>query len=364
MVNKKRGRKIRIAAGIFISLLGIFSGNAFAVTVLPDPTTIVDGLPIVRPFDDFLSYSAKLLIEWDNLFDVPWNGDDFNVATGTGTLDVLLMTPTHAPGDNDPINAGGMTFAFQDSLISSTGDHEVTFDGTWGYYQPPAANPNVVEGPVLVDTLLSYLQKAFGPEATIPVFTFDLNQTGAHPDILLSAVVRIIDPGCIDNSSPACDPANTANDTVIDEWALDDLFQPGNGLYDQNQPSLTEGEICVDGATQDFCVNNNLGSGKMDFLVFAPTMDLSLYSGQGYWFVGELHMGTTEEVCTPPEHGNGPPKCEPALGALDNGGEELFLSGGFTPFRPPDNPTIPEPGTFFLLASGLGLAAFGRKKLF
>lgn len=351
---KIQSKSAKVLSFVFAVLLICgFSGNALAVTVLPDPTTIVDGLPIVQVYDDFLSYSAKLLIEWDNRFDVPWNGDDFNIATGTGTLDVILMTPTHAPGDNDPINAGGSTFAFQDSLISSTGSQEPTFDGTWGYFQPPAANPNVIEGPVLVDTLLSYLQKAFGPDATVPVFTFDMNETGDSPDILLTARVQIIDPGA--------DEEDPSDDTVINEWSLDLNPQAGDGDYDPAAQITVFGQICVDGNTQDFCVNNNIGSGKMDFLVVAPTMDLSLYDGMGYWFVGTLSMGSTEEVCVPQEHG--PDKCSLVPGALDNGGEELFLSGGFTAFQPPPEPVIPEPTTLLLLSSGLGLAAL-RKKFF
>lgn len=346
---------------VIIVGLGIqaFSPSASAVTILPDPTTTVDGLPIVQQYDDFLSYSAKLLIEWDNLFDVPWDENDYDVATGTGTLDVIIMTPTHAPGDNDPVTQGGTDFAFQDSLLSSTGSQETTFSGTWGYFQPPAANPNVIEGPVLVDTVLSYLQKAFGPDATVPVFTFDLNETGDSPDILLTAQVRIIDPGCIDNSSAACDPANTANDTVIAIWALDGLTQAGNGLYDPLAQINVQGEICVDGNTEDFCVDNNIGSGKMDFLIVAPTMDLSLYDGMGYWFVGDLSLGTTEEICVPQEHG--PDKCDPHPGALDNGGEELFLSGAFTPFNPPDTPVIPEPASILLVALGMAGVAFSKR---
>lgn len=340
-------RNVAIIAGLLLTLGTIFSGSAQAVTVLPDPTTIVDGLPIVRQFDDFLSYSAKLLIEWDNLFDVPWNGDDFDIATGTGTLDVILMTPTHAPGDNDPVTAGGMDFAFQDSLISSTGSMEPTFSGTWGYFEPSAPNPNVIEGPVLVDDLLLYLQKAFGPDATIPVFTFDMNETGSSPDILMTAKVQIIDPGA--------DEDDPSDDTVIAEWSLDDII---NGIYDASNPITVEGEICVDGLTADFCVDNNIGSGKMDFLVFAPTMDLSLYDGMGYWFVGMLEMGSTEEVCVAQEHG--PDKCSLVPGALDNGGEELFISGGFTAFHPPEEPVIPEPTTLLMLGSALGLTLSRR----
>ena len=385
MWNDKFREKMQKAIAVaifFISVYTGFSASASAI-ILPDPTTMVDGLPIVQPYDDFLSYSAKLLIEWDNRFDVPWNGDDYDASVGTGKLDVTLLTPAMGK-DNNPVTIGGMDFIFQDPLAAVTGSQNPTFSGTWGYFTPDDGKTQTAEGPVLVDTVLAYLQKAFGPEATIPVFTFDMNETGDSPDILLTAKVQIINPGCIDNSSADCDPANTANDTVVAEWALDNLTQAGNGIYDPDQPIITQGQICVDGDTQDFCVSNNSvgGSGKMDFLVVAPTMDLSLYDSMGYWFVGMLNMGTTELVCTQPEHG--PEKCEYVAGALDNGGEELFLSGGFTPFVQPPPPTceelgtcptceelgtcpptvIPEPTTLLLFGSGLALAALRRRRFF
>ncbi|MDP3920459.1 MAG: hypothetical protein Q8R76_06620 [Candidatus Omnitrophota bacterium] len=49
---------------IAIAFICYMSRPALAVVVLPDPTTIVDGLPIVRQFDEFLSYNTQLLTQF------------------------------------------------------------------------------------------------------------------------------------------------------------------------------------------------------------------------------------------------------------------------------------------------------------
>ena len=131
---------------------------AQAVVVLPDPTLIVDGLPISRPFDQFISYSTQLLTQFG------FSG--FNGPAGIGGLDVLILRKAGGI-DNNPVNGG---FVFEDPVQSASGGTS-TFSGTWG----AGLQPN---GPVLVDTLLAYLHNQFDPNANIPVFTFDMAEPG------------------------------------------------------------------------------------------------------------------------------------------------------------------------------------------
>lgn len=278
--------------------------NAAAV-VLPDPTDTFDGIPVAIQYDDFFSYSAKLLDTWGFA--------GFNGPTGTGGLDVILYT---GPGgiDNSPVSGG---FTFEDPAPAVSGATS-SFSGVWG----AGVQPN---GPVLVDDVLAYLHNQFGPTVSVPIFTFDMAEPGnvADRDLKLVVKMSVYDP---------------VGNTEVAFWALDALT---NGTFDPAALVTAPGTISVTGlSSTTYTVNNNNGSGKMDFLIFAPTMDLSLYSGQGYEFHAALTMTDLQ-------------------GAF----EEAFLSGAVTAPQPPKEPIIPEPTSLLLFGAGLAGLVRARRRI-
>jgi hypothetical protein len=171
------------------------------------------------------------------------------------------------------------------------------------------------------------MQYAFGISNVIPVFTFDLNQEGKQGDMLVTAYVQIWDP--INNSQVAL-------------WSFDNSTQSGNGVYDPDQWIYVPEKLTVladlnnDGVYETYYADNNKGSGKMDFLVYNPLLNLNDYYDNGYIFNAYF-----------------------TFTGLNDGFEEIFLTGKYAQ---PTNP-IPEPSTMLLLGAGLlGLAAAGRRK--
>lgn len=302
-------QKMSLLGGLLIGMGALLSENASAVTVLPDPGDTFDGIPVAIQYDDFFSYSAKLL--------TLWGFSGFNEPAGTGHLDVLLLTGSGV--DNTPVSGG---FNFEAPMDAPTGDPNPTFDGLWGAGVQ-------VDGPVTVDNVLAYLQNRFGPDVSIPIFTFDMNEPGdpGHEgvrDLQISMKMSVFDP---------------VSSSEIAFWAFDNVT---DSVYDETAYVLSRGVLEVTSPIPPhtvYTVNNNKGSGKVDFIVFSPTMDLSLYDGLGYQFRVEGHMID-----------------------LQNGFEEAYLSGAFAPPGTPRPPVIPEPGTLSLLGFGLVGASLRRRR--
>lgn len=262
-------------------LLCAFSARA-EVTILPDPI-----FPNALRYDDFYSYSARILTE------LGYPG--YDVATGTGGLDLLLMTG--AGGANNQDLLGGLADGSDDFQDPIPYDNPTT-TGTWS---------------ASLDNLVDYLHAAFSPLVNIPVFTFDLNQS-SHPDLWVTSHMTIMDGA-----------------TVIADWAFDSL---PNSSYDPTALAYAPGEITIEYPAGTFItVDNNKGSGKMDFLVYAETMNLSNFYGHDYTFNVFVDFQ-----------------------GLNNGFEELFLTGMYAPAT-----TAPEPASMALLGLAIPALVLGRR---
>lgn len=268
---------------------------------------LIDNVPVAFKYDNFWSYSAKILhaIQTTGIYPEFDDLGSYDFATGSGGLDVLLYTGA-AGQDNLGVGISG-TNNFEDPAVNKNAK---TFEGTWG----AGIQAN---GPVTVGQVYNYLDEFDGNH--IPVFYMDLNQTGNESLMYLSGEVSII----------------SKDGDVVKVWALDTI---NNSEYNPDAYTLAFGEVSFTGESGTvYTVNHNKGSGKADFIAFAPDMDLSLYGDYfEYYFVVHFKMA-----------------------GLNNGFEEIFLTGAQSPAT-----LIPEPGTSLLLGLGLlGIASLLRRKI-
>jgi len=227
--------------------------------------------PYAVQYDDFYSYSNALLSN-KNGFDLP----EWKINAGTGGVDILLFT-----GSNGVSNPAG--------LPDGTYDHiNPSWDLSWS---------------TKVTTLNNYMQSKWN--TSIPVFMFDFNQEGGASSLYVKGSVVITD---------------TQNNTLA-TWILADgtnyVYVPGE------LPPIT-GTKAID---------TNVGGGFSDFMVYSPTMDLSL----------SQYAGATITFFLSERGGN-------------DGAEEVFLTGAVQPA------SVPEPGTLILIGIGAGTMAFFRRR--
>lgn len=299
------GMRKLAAAAVF----GLGSIGASAAPTLPPPA----GLAV--QYDDFYSYSTQVL---NYLF--PTAGWD--ASAGTGTLDVIITTRSSGQTNSD---IAGDVYKIPDPI---TNPNTTPIAQSWG------GGPTAGEQ-MLVKDLYSYLMATF--QANTPVFTFDQNETGGNPDLLVSAVVEIID-----NFGAGAVLSRWAFDNSGDNGALINSGTPFFGQYDPGSPVTAPGSITIPDSMNtcpgNFCTfNNNRGSGQFDYIVYAPSMNLTPWAND------------PDAIF----------KVSWVFANVDDGGEEITLTGRFTGDFCVENPnapqcqTIPEPGTLAL--AGLGL---------
>lgn len=322
---------------------------------------LMDGIPIAFKYDDFWSYSGHILesIQTVNPSFIPTaTFGTYDFSTGTGTILVNLSSvaggATNDGGLQDPVDLGGGGDNVTGWVCEWGNDPQScqqwgTTPGSNSQYSDPASAQGTTS---TVGELLAVLQ-GLNPDYTIPLIYADYNQTGGGDSLFMSAQVRIIDP---------------SDGSVVAFWQLDSLT---NNTWDQNAPTYNFGDITfTDAATcaaigawdpltgvgcagvttsgSTYTGSHNIGSGKADFMAFAPDMDLTLFNPDFLW-VATVNLG-----CNPEGVADG-------LGATDqgcntNGYEEFGIIGGVGPTQ------VPEPGSLLLLAMGLMTAGFTMRR--
>ena len=116
-------RKLVLPLAVFCASQGAMAAPVVTVPVvtLPDPGSMIQGIPTSFLFDQGWSYSAKLLDQMQTAGQIPESYGNYQFAVGTGTIPVLVYTGAGASNDSP----------FQDPLSACNGGACTGFQGTW-----------------------------------------------------------------------------------------------------------------------------------------------------------------------------------------------------------------------------------------
>ena len=314
--------------GLMAALVGsaFVSQSAMAAMSVPDVSACTQqptGLPytilcmkygnyetyVASQHDDFISYSIKALATIQTvapkLLPTATYGDWTKMKSGAGTFDVGIFVGANGGG----VAANDSKF-FPPAISSNVKDDP--FTGVWG-------GAGADGTPFTVQEIYNWLQT--DPKSQYPVFYMDMTEPGTDKTSFLTFT----------GSAYVTD----VNGNILAEWAFDNLAQAGIGTYDPDAKVIAPGSFTTYINGNPYTIDNNLGSGKPDFITYAPNMNLADWIGDGknqFWV-------------------------KFTIGDTGGAAEEIYLTK-LSFDRPP--PPIPEPGMLALLGAGLLGLGFSR----